>query len=391
MATGFFEIGSLLAFDGKWQKLEKIRMFPQLDRLPEGGVPGAHEDRPPARWRMPRMRTISLAVALGLSAVSLTQAESIAPVKVIIDSDPGIDDAMAILFALRSPALEVVGITTVFGNTTIDHATANALTLVGLAGSSVPVARGAEHPLVKDPRSPPTYAHGADGLGQVGRQRPVGSAIEKSAAQFIVDTARRYPGEITLVPLGRLTNLALALAIEPRLPELVKEVVLMGGAARVEGNVTPVAEANIFGDPHAADIVFKTPWRVTMVGLDVTTQVQMPDEVLRRIAEANPEIGEFVFSITRFYKRFYESRGVHGGFYVHDPSAVAYVIDPELFETEAARVRVASEGLASGQTITAFGTPPEFWTPWYEALEVRVCRRVDAQQLLSLYESTLGR
>lgn len=340
---------------------------------------------------MPTMRTISLALVLGLSAVSLTQAEEVVPVKVIIDADPGIDDAMAILFALRSPALEVVGITTVFGNTTIDHATTNALTLVGLAGSAVPVARGAEHPLVKDLRSPPTFVHGADGLGEVGRQRPVGSVIEKSAAQFIVETARRFPGEITLVPVGPLTNIALALAIEPRLPELIKEVVLMGGAARVEGNISPVAEANIFGDPHAADIVFKTPWRVTMVGLDVTTRVRMTDEVLRRIAEANPRLGEFIFSITRFYKSFYESRGVHDGFYVHDPSAIAYVIDPELFETEAARVRVATEGLARGQTITAFGAPPEFWTAWHEAPEVRVCRSVSADQLLSLYESTLQR
>ncbi len=341
---------------------------------------------------MMTMRTIGLALALVLSAVSSTPAAATMPVKVIIDSDPGVDDAMAILFAFRSPRIEVVGITTVFGNVTLDNATANALTLVELAGSSVPVARGAEHPLVKDLRPPPTFVHGTDGLGQVGRQRPVGSAIEMTAAQFIVDTARRYPGEITLVPVGPLTNIALALAIEPRLPELIKEVVLMGGAARVEGNVTPVAEANIFGDPHAADIIFKTPWKVTMVGLDVTTAVRMPDELLQRIASANPKIGEFVFSITRFYKNFYESRGVLGGFYVHDPSAVAYVIAPELFETEAARVRVASEGLALGQTITTFRSPPpEFWTPWYQAPEVRVCTGVNSEQLLQLYESTLSR
>ncbi len=338
-----------------------------------------------------RLRTLGIVVWFGMSALAPMLAAETSSVKVIIDADPGIDDAMAILFALRSPALEVVGITTVFGNVTLDNATANALTLVDLAGASVPVARGAEHPLVNERRDPPTFVHGQDGLGEAGKQRSVGSPIEQSAAQFIVDMARRYPGEITLVPVGRLTNIALALAIEPRLPELVKEVVLMGGAARVAGNVSAVAEANIHGDPHAADIVFKTPWRVTMVGLDVTMQVRMPDELLQRIAVANPEIGEFIFSITRFYKNFYRSRGVVGGFYVHDPSAIAYLIDPGLFETEAARVRVATVGLASGQTMTAFGMPPEFWTPWYQAPEVRVCTGVKAEELLSLYEATLSR
>ena len=165
----------------------------------------------------------------------------------------------------------------------------------------------------------------------------------------------------------------------------------MGGAARVEGNVSPVAEANIFGDPHAADIVFKTPWQVTMVGLDVTTKVRLKDELLQRIAAANPQIGEFVYSISRFYKKFYESRGVVGGFHTHDPSAVAYVIDPELFETQAARVRVAPEGLAEGQTITALGTPPEFWAAWHTAPEVRVCTGVNAEEMLSLFETTLSR
>ena len=338
-----------------------------------------------------KIRTITVAVALGICAVVPTHAEESTPVKVIIDADPGVDDAMAILFALQSPAVEVIGITTVFGNTAIDNATANALTLVDLVGASVPVARGAEHPLVKDLREPPAFVHGADGLGEVGLQKPVGKVIEKAAAQFIVDMARQYPGEITLVPVGPLTNIALALGIEPRLPQLIKEVVLMGGAARVEGNVSPVADAYIFGDPHAADIVFKTPWRVTMVGLDVTTRVRMEDDLLERIAKANPKLGEFIWSITRFYKKFYESRGVYGGFYVHDPSAIAYVIDPGLFETETARVRVVPEGLAEGQTITAIGTPPAFWTAWYQAPDVEVCFGVDAEAMLSLYESTLSR
>jgi inosine-uridine nucleoside N-ribohydrolase len=342
---------------------------------------------------MPISKTISLAVFLALFLTVATllplQAQSMTATKVIIDTDPGVDDSMAILFALRSPAIEVVGLTTVFGNVSIDNATANALTLAGMSGYSIPVARGAEHPLVKDLRPPPTFVHGSDGLGEAGLQNPVGEAIEMSGAEFIVDMARRFPGEITLVPVGPLTNIALALALEPRLPELIKEVVLMGGSARADGNVSPVAEANIFGDPDAADIVFNASWKVTMVGLDVTTQVRLKDDRLERMAAADPEFGGFIYSISRFYKKFYQSRGVDGGFYVHDPSAVAYVIAPDLFEVKAARVRVASGGFAIGQTITAFGTPPEFWTAWHEAPEVDVCVGVDAERFLELFEETL--
>jgi inosine-uridine nucleoside N-ribohydrolase len=334
---------------------------------------------------------LSLVLALVLGAPPSLPAADGARVKVLIDADTGIDDAMAILFALRSPTLEVVGITSVFGNTTLENATSNALRLVELAGASVPVARGAAAPLVKEPRPPAAFVHGADGLGEMAGPTPSGSPIEGSAAEFIVATARRHPGEITLVPVGPLTNIALALALEPRLPQLIKQVVLMGGAARVAGNVSPVAEANISSDPHAADIVFRTPWPVVMVGLDVTTAVRMPDEVLRRIADAQPKVGKFIFAISRYYKRFYESVGVTGGFYVHDPSAVAYVIEPGLFETELARVRVDSEGLGAGQTIASFGTPPERWTAWHAAPEVRVCRKVDAARFLRLYESTLSR
>lgn len=334
---------------------------------------------------------VALSLTLACGAATARAGEPGAPTRVVIDTDPGIDDTMAVLLALRSPAIEVVAITTIFGNVTTEQATRNALTLVELAGASVPVARGAERPLVRERRDPPAFVHGADGLGEIGAPAPTGTPVGQSAAELIVELARRYPGELTLVPVGPLTNIALALRLEPRLPELVKGVVLMGGAARVSGNVSPAAEANISGDPHAADAVFTAGWPLVMVGLDVTTAVRMPDPVLERVAAAEPKLGGFVYEVSRFYKRFYESQGVTGGFYVHDPSAVAYVIDPTLFETEAARVRVDVDGLALGQTLTAFGTPPDFWTPWRDAPEVRVCVGVDAARFLDLYESTLSR
>ena len=126
-----------------------------------------------------------------------------------------------------------------------------------------------------------------------------------------------------------------------------------------------------------------------MVGLDVTMQVQMTDVRLKRIAEANPEIGGFIWEITRFYRQFYKSHGGEGGFPVHDPSAAIFVHDRTLFETETARVRVAPDGFSAGHTIAAFGTPPDFWTAWYEAPAVDVCLGVDEERLLDLYESTL--
>ncbi len=313
------------------------------------------------------------------------------PRKVIIDADPGIDDSVAILFALHSPALEVLGITTVFGNADIEQATRNALTLVELAGRRLPVARGASKPWIGDPSPPPDFVHGADGLGNVETPLPATGPIDMSAAQFIVETVRAHPGEVTLLAIGRLTNLAAALAIEPRLPALVREVIVMGGAASVRGNVSPVAEANVHGDPHAADIVFTTRWPITMVGLDVTTQVRLQDSVLERIGAANQQAGGFIYEITRFYRGFYDSIGLTGGFYVHDPSAVAFLIDREIFSTEKARVRVATDGIAAGQTIVVAGTPSEGWTDWADLPEVDVCRGVDADRLLRLLESTLTR
>ena len=210
-----------------------------------------------------------------------------------------------------------------------------------------------------------------------------------SAAEFIVATARRYPGEVTLLAVGRLTNLALALALEPRLPSLVREVVLMGGSASAGGNVTPVAEANIWGDPHAADIVFGAPWKVTMVGLDVTSRVRLGDDRLERMAARDPRVGGFVYRITRFYKQFHDSMGVTGGFYVHDPSAVAYLIDPGLFTTDRARVRVVTEGIAIGQTIADSGTRRERWEASKGRPDVTVCREVDGDRLLRLFEMTV--
>ncbi len=201
------------------------------------------------------------------------------PKRIIIDTDPGVDDSMAILFAFQSPELQIEGLTTIFGNGGTETTTANALRLVELAGHpEVPVARGAETPLMRPFTGEGWRVHGRNGLGEVDFPAPKGTPDSRRAAQFIVDTVMANPGEITLVPLGPLTNIALAVSLEPRIVEAVKEVVLMGGVIDGRGNASPVAEANIRNDPEAAQIVFQAGWPVTMVGLDVTRQSVMTPE-----------------------------------------------------------------------------------------------------------------
>ena len=198
------------------------------------------------------------------------------PRKLLIDTDPGIDDAMAIFYALESPELEVVGLTTVFGNADTDVTTRNALSLLEIAQrSDIPVAAGAVKPLAMDYRGPAAFVHGPDGQGGVNLPAPATAPLAVDAAHFIIDTVMSSPGQITLVPLGPLTNVALAMLLEPRLTQQVAEIVLMGGAAFVGGNASPAGEANILNDPEAADIVFGAECPIVMAGLDVTEQTLM--------------------------------------------------------------------------------------------------------------------
>ncbi len=312
------------------------------------------------------------------------------PKKIIIDTDPGVDDAMAILLALKSSELELVGLTTIFGNVYTDLATQNALRLVELVGRpDIPVAHGAELPLLVSLESVADFVHGRDGLGHIYLPPPQGRAIDRPAAQFIVDMVMAQPGEITLVPIGPLTNLALALALEPRLAENVAEVVIMGGAATVNGNVIPAAEANIINDPHAADVVFTAGWPVTMVGLDVTMQTIMTDAYLAELKASGSTTAEFIYQISRLYRDFhYETHGL-AGMHTHDPSAIAYVLDPTLFTTVRGPVRVVTEGLATGQTLLDRRRNWREPNAWTDQPAVNVCLEVDSERLLALYKQRI--
>ena len=206
---------------------------------------------------------------------------------VIYDTDPGVDDAMALYYALAHPSIELLGVTTSFGNVSVAQAATNALHLLAIAGRGhIPVTQGAAAPLGKPGEDPPAHIHGADGLGNLGPRQAHALRLDpRSSAQFIVDMAREKPGEITLVAVGPLGNLALALEIEPQLPKLLRAVVIMGGTVIEPGNVSPVAEANIWNDPHAADRVFCAGFALTMVGLDVTHQLILPVTLFKQLAE----------------------------------------------------------------------------------------------------------
>jgi inosine-uridine nucleoside N-ribohydrolase len=316
---------------------------------------------------------------------------------VIYDTDPGVDDTMALYYALAHPRIEMLGITTVYGNVTAAQASTNALYLTQLAGRNVPVAQGASAPLVKKAEAPPDFIHGADGLGNLPTRAPsTRTADPRSAAQFIVDMAHAHPGQITLVPVGPLTNIALALQLEPKLPQLVKQVVIMGGSIAEHGNVSPVAEANIWNDPHAADAVLIAGFNLTMVGLDVTYRVLLPVSLFSAIATRHHHAAtDTLLHAVKFYSAFYGSRFAHmkdfDGCYGHDVLAFICLTNPELFGFESGPTRVALDGFAEGQTIMKRQSFMQFPTAGWEASvpAIRAAMKVDVTAVTSLLETTL--
>lgn len=304
------------------------------------------------------------------------------PHKVIFDTDPGVDDATALLLLHRHPAIDLIGITTVFGNSDIAGTTHNARYLTARFGISAPVAQGAERALNGARSKPPVHVHGDNGLGNVDLGGVSPSPLDgRSAPQFIIDMVRRHPGEITLLAVGRMTNLAMAINLAPDIVPLVRQVVIMGGAfgfAGNNGNVTPVAEANIIGDPDAADIVFGADWPVVAIGLDVTRQVLVSPQDVEDLAASGSEAAAFIAAISRHYMAYYKRFGVNG-FFVHDLTAAAYIIDPSLFTTRSGPVRVVNAGVAMGQTIQR---DPGTWYPpgaWDDRPNQLACDGVKAE------------
>ncbi len=307
------------------------------------------------------------------------------PRKIVIDTDPGIDDAMAIFYALASPELDVVGLTTVYGNCDVDTCTANALRLLEIAGrTDIPVARGVARPLAGDFRGPADFVHGADGQGDTALPPPTGRPVAVDAAHFIIDTVIAAPGEITLVPIGPLTNIALALILEPRLAAALAGIVLMGGAAFVDGNASPAAEANVLNDPDAADVVFGAACPVVMCGLDVTQRTVMPAATLALIEAIDNPRARHLSRIVPHYLEFTRSNGGPDGIYVHDSTAISYLLAPEHFTTESHPVRVdCGHGVARGKTLAA-RVVSEHRRPWIGRPAVTICTDVDADAVIAI-------
>ena len=312
------------------------------------------------------------------------------PRKIIIDTDPGIDDTMAIYFALRSPELEVIGLTTIFGNVHTTLATTNALRLLEIAGRpDIPVAHGADNPLAIPFGGPVPFVHGEDGQGNLYLDPPKGKALDTPAAQWIVEQIMANPGEITLVPVGPLTNIALALRLEPRIAQNVKEVVLMGGNAIVPGNATPAAEANIHNDAEAADVVFGAPWHVTMVGLDVTHRVNMTRAQIANYAALNTPMTNHVSRMLPVYQDYFEKAYGIDGIFIHDSSAIAYLVDPTLFKIESWALRVETQGLSRGKTWPALNENDQRPNEWTGRPRVDVAVEVDSNRLVELEHSRM--
>ena len=312
--------------------------------------------------------------------------------KVIFDTDPGVDDAMALLFLHHHAGIDLLGITTVFGNALIETTTRNALFLKREWKIDAPVAQGAGETFLphRVSHAPPKYIHGDDGLGNIGVPEDIDLPLDpRPAHRFIIDTIRDNPGEVTLVAVGRMTNLANALKEAPEIVGLVKQVVIMGGAFAVNGNVTPAAEANIHGDPEAADVVFTATWPVVAIGLDVTMQTVMTRQALADIRDAaGSSRARLLFDLSQFYIKFYEGR-VPDGMVVHDSCACAYVVAPELFATRSGPVRVVCGGIADGATIQkpdgrGFGP-----SPWDDLPSQTICTGIDAPAVLKLIHDTI--
>jgi len=311
--------------------------------------------------------------------------------RIIIDTDIGIDDALALILALKSTELQLEAITTVSGNVHVDKCTKNALRILELMHrEDVPVARGASKPLRRELHTA-AHVHGKDGLGDSSLPEPKMKPFDKIAADVIIEKVARNPGEITLVPIGPLTNIALAMERESRIAEKVKKIVLMGGTYGVSpygyGNVTPVAEFNIFTDPEAAKIVFESGAKITAVGLDITNDPDtlLTQEDLGKIGRTNTTAARIVTKITEKLLDFNERRTGHRVMAIHDAIAVSYLICPNLFTVKRYRVDIETKGeFTTGQTVTDRRIGISRVDSGISEPNVHICRSVNGRELINL-------
>lgn len=278
--------------------------------------------------------------------------------RIILDTDPGIDDALALFLALASPEIQLEAVTTVSGNVSIEHTTRNALALLELTGRmDIPVARGCARPLVSQPVQA-AHVHGKNGLGEITLPEPGTPLLAQHAIDVIAEKVLAAPGEITLVAVGPLTNLAMAIRRSPEIVSAVREVVLMGGALRVPGNVTPAAEFNIFADAHAAHIVLHAGWPLRMVTLDATTRALLKRELVNELAANGGPVPTLIKHMIDYYCDVFGKALQLNVFQMHDPLCVAAVFRPDLLTWQRAYVDVELTGTRTfGETVATFEIP----------------------------------
>lgn len=290
-------------------------------------------------------------LALGTTAGNAPAEESRGSSRVIIDTDPGVDDAFALLLAMRSPELKIEAITPVAGNVPLDLTLPNALRMVEIAGrTEIPVAAGAKQPLLRRLVTA-TYAHGENGLGGAVFPEPTTKPVPQPAPQLIGEIIRKYPGEVTLLTIGPLTNVASALNSDPALAPMVRSLVMMGGSLS-GGNITPAAEFNVYVDPEAARIVFQSGIPITMVGLDVTRKATLTEEHVRTLEAAQNPVSQAAAQIGRKAIEHTRERGFLVGPNMHDSMGIAAFLDPSILTFADYYVDVETMGeLTAGATL----------------------------------------
>ena len=307
------------------------------------------------------------------------------PTRIIIDTDPGVDDALAVLLALASPEIQLEALTTTQGNVTVEKATRNILSVLELAHAShIPVAQGSMFPLVQPLRASDSV-HGASGIGNSKLPEPRSKPVPQHAVDYLIERVLAEPNQITIFPIGPLTNIAMAIRKAPGFAKAVKEFVIMGGAIHEGGNATPLAEFNIFVDPHAAHIVFHSGIPITLIPLDATHKCLLEQEHVDRLLKIRSPVSRFISEAVEVYLKSSLERG-YAGSALHDPLTLATIIAPELLSLKEYYLDVdISGGVSMGKTFA------DFYHMTQKPANMKVALDVRAEDFIELFLQRMER
>ena len=307
--------------------------------------------------------------------------------KLIISTDCGVDDALALVAAFSYDQFDILGLTTVFGNITAKQAAENCIYIKKIMGKpDIPVVVGSEQPLFGAKLDIPPDIHGVKGLGNFIPEVDTKPEESITAAEFMIKTLESSIDNVTVVSLGPLTDIALALKLKPSIIDRIEEIIIMGGAAEVNGNISPSSEANIANDAAAAEIVFQSGAKCVVVGLDVTTKIVMTPDYMDRLADTG-STGKFLHSIYDVFYEFHKTYFKVDGIYPHDLTALYYAIDKTLFRTYDGKVYAETEGTLKGLTYVDrdFNRPnPQLWN-WTPRKPAVICKNVDSKAILKQF------